>query len=320
MEIQFLGTSAGMPTKQRNVSATAIRRANSKSWYLVDCGEATQHRLLHTSLSLHNLEGVFITHMHGDHCYGLPGLLATASMSGRKAPLTIVGPRQLRLFLEATMASTDMNPGFPIEYVRLEDMAGRLAVGEFDVEAVELSHRIPSWAFGFYETPAHRKLDIDRLEQHGVKPGPEWGQIQKGEDVVLADGRLIRSEDYLLKPSKPRKIIIAGDNDMPERLMESATSANVLVHEATYTQARADKVGNKPQHSSAKMIASFAERAAVPNLILTHISPRYQRPGTAAETLDELEGEARQFFSGSLFLANDFDRYQLSHSGELEKL
>lgn len=320
MEIQFLGTSAGMPTKQRNVSATAIRRSNSKSWCLVDCGEATQHRLLHTSLSLHNLQGVFITHMHGDHCYGLPGLLATASMSGRTAPLTIVGPRALRVFLEASMAATEMTPGFQIEYIRVEDMGARLVVGDFEVEAVELSHRIRSHAYGFHETPSHRMLDTDRLEQDGVQAGPEWGLIQKGEDVVLADGRLIHSEDYLLEPPKARKIIIAGDNDMPELLTHSAGSASVLVHEATYTQEVADRLGNRPQHSSAKMIATFAERSGVPNLILTHISPRYQTSGAAGESIEELEDEARQFYSGRLFLARDLERYQLNRAGELTRL
>jgi len=108
MEITLLGTSSGTPTKTRNVSGTAIRKANSKSWYLVDCGEGTQHQILRTNLSLNHLQTIFITHIHGDHCYGLPGLLASAALSGRTVPLTIVGPRAINDFFTAIQKTTQL--------------------------------------------------------------------------------------------------------------------------------------------------------------------------------------------------------------------
>ncbi|WP_089730915.1 MBL fold metallo-hydrolase [Modicisalibacter muralis] len=106
MEIIFLGTSAGVPTQARNVSATAVKKRNAKGWYLVDCGEGTQQRVLHTKLSLNRLEAILITHTHGDHCYGLPGLLASASMAGRERSLTIAAPRPGSVISSARLGVT----------------------------------------------------------------------------------------------------------------------------------------------------------------------------------------------------------------------
>ncbi len=320
MELEFLGTCAGMPSKHRNVSATAIRQSDAKAWCLVDCGEGTQHQLLYSELSLHNLQAVLITHVHGDHCLGLPGLLATASMAGRTEPLTLVAPRDLRVLVEAFQLVTRTTLNFPIRFKAIEDWSGQQVVGDFRVDITELSHRVPSYAFGFNEIPRRRQLDIPRLQRQEVPAGPEWGRLQQGEDVTLADGRLLRAEDFLLDPGPPRRIVIAGDNDRPELLADTLAGADVLVHEATYTQAVADKTNNRPQHSSARMIARFAQQAAVPHLVLTHISPRYGDSGRSKPALAELEQEARAHYRGQLFLARDLARYQLDRNRQLSAL
>ena len=108
MNIVFLGTSAGVPTKTRNVTGIAVREERGNGWYLVDCGEGTQHQILHTSLSINALRAIFITHIHGDHCYGLPGILASAAMNGRKAPLKIMAPSGVREWVEATQQHTQL--------------------------------------------------------------------------------------------------------------------------------------------------------------------------------------------------------------------
>ena len=115
--IQFLGTSSGTPTKQRNVSGLALQESKGRGWYLIDCGEATQHQLLHTKLSLNTLKGIFITHVHGDHCYGLPGLLGSAGMTGRTEPLTIVAPAGIREWIEATQRFTEFHLSFELNFV-----------------------------------------------------------------------------------------------------------------------------------------------------------------------------------------------------------
>ncbi len=313
MEIQFLGTSSGTPTRTRNVAGLALRPPESGHWYLVDCGEGTQHRILHTTFSLHSLRGIFITHIHGDHCYGLPGLLASAGLLNRSAPLLIAGPPEVRAYVECVMATTALGLPYDLDFVEVENGTRIDWLPGVIVEATALSHRVPSYAYAFEESPVERKLDAARLAQDGVAPGPAWGQLQRGDKVVLADGRMLLPEVYLLAPRKPRKVIVGGDNDTPQLLAQAAQGADVLVHEATYTEEALLKIGPEPQHSSAKMVACFAETAHLPNLVLTHFSPRYH-------AMTEVEAEARAAYRGRVFLAADLDRYMLDREGVLARI
>lgn len=319
MEFQFLGTSAGSPSRSRNVTGLALHASSAKQWVLVDCGEATQHQLLRTSLTLHGLRAVFITHMHGDHCYGLPGLLASAGMANRSAPLVIVGPPPLQGMLDAVMAASGLHLPFAIEFVASDDLAGRSPLHDMDVHATALSHGLPCWAYTFTERDLERRLDPDRLQAVGVPRGEHWGRLQRGEDVVLEDGRTVRPADVLQAPRKPRRIVVAGDNDRPELLLDEARRADVVVHEATYTEEVRLKVGPGPQHSSASMVARMAQEAGLHNLVLTHFSARYQeRPAPGQAGINDVEAEARAAYDGSLFMARDFDRYRLDRDGRLE--
>jgi ribonuclease Z len=319
MEIQFLGTSAGTPTRSRNMTAAAIRTRGAKHWSLVDCAEGTQYRLLRTRLSPMSLRAVFITHLHGDHCYGLPGLLASAGMLGRVEPMTIVGPPPLRGMIECIMEASQLTLPYPLEWVATEDLANTNVLPDLRVRATRLSHRIASHAFSFTEAAVVRKLDIDSLRAGGVPAGPAWGEIQQGRDVVLADGRAVAAQDFLLPQRRPRTVIIAGDNDDPGLLADEAARADLLVHEATYTEAVLQKVGPGPQHSSAAMVARMAQEAGLPNLILTHFSPRYLDRGGPL-TLDDIEREARAHYSGTLALARDLATYELGKDGSLDLL
>jgi ribonuclease Z len=316
MEIQFLGTSSGTPTRSRNMTATAIRTSGAKHWSLVDCAEGTQYRLLRTNLSPVSLRAIFITHLHGDHCYGLPGLLASAGMLNRTAPMAIVGPPPLRGMIECIMEASQLGLPYPIEWVAIEDLPQTDILPDLRVRATALSHRIASYAYSFTEAAVERKLDIDKLKAGGIPPGPAWGEIQQGRDVVLDDGRAVVAEQFLQPPRRARKLIIGGDNDTPELLAVEAAGADLLVHEATYTEAILHKVGPGPQHRSAAMVARMAQRVKLPNLILTHFSPRYQdREG--ALTLDDIEREAREHYTGNLALARDLAVYELRKDGSL---
>ncbi|MDN4035453.1 ribonuclease Z [Massilia sp. YIM B02443] len=321
MEILFLGTSAGTPTRQRNMSGLALRLRGARQWVLVDCAEGTQHRVLRTPLSLMSLRAVFITHLHGDHCYGLPGLLASAGMLGRSEPLTIVGPPPLRAMIEAIMAASELTLPYPLTFLtphELEDPALlQDSLPDLAVEATALSHRIPCWAYGFTESALERRLDTDKLRADAIPSSALWGELQRGRDVTLEDGRRIAAHDYLLAPRRARRIVVAGDNDRPELLATAAHGADVLVHEATYTEEVLLKVGPGPQHSSALRVARFAQGAGVRNLVLTHFSPRYQDGGPLPLSL--LEDEARAEFDGQLVLARDLDHYVLDRTGELRQ-
>jgi ribonuclease Z len=317
MEIQFLGTSSGTPSKSRNVSGLALRTAGG--WALVDCGEGTQHQILRTHLSLHDLRAVFITHMHGDHCYGLPGLLASAGMLNRSAPLVLVGPAPLWIYLQGVMATTELGLPYALEFIPVDQLAGHDVLSDLHVRTSSLSHRIPSHAFHFTERVVERRLDTDKLRAAGIASGPAWGELQQGLDVPLPDGRVLRATDWLQPPRRPRSVIVAGDNDNPDLLLEAARGAQVLVHEATYTEETLLKVGPGPQHSSALRVARMAAQAGLPNLVLTHFSPRYQG-GDGPLSMAALEREARGVYDGNLFLARDFDRYELDRQGRLAQL
>ncbi|MEF9929746.1 MAG: MBL fold metallo-hydrolase, partial [Massilia sp.] len=258
MEIIVLGTSAGTPTRQRNMSGLALRLRGARQWVLVDCAEGTQHRILRTPLSTMGLRAVFITHMHGDHSYGLPGLLASAAMAGRSDPLIIVGPPPLRGMIECIMAASELSLPYPLVWLTPGDLADAPLLPELAVDATPLSHGIPCWAYGFTEADIERRLDTDKLRLDAVPASPLWGDIQQGRNVTLDDGRFIEAHDYLLPPRPARRIVVAGDNDQPGLLAAAAHGADVLVHESTYTEEVLQKIGPGPRHSSAMRVARFA--------------------------------------------------------------
>ncbi|MCW8195517.1 MBL fold metallo-hydrolase [Proteobacteria bacterium 005FR1] len=319
MDFTFLGTSSGVPTRKRNVSALALRGPEEKSWYLIDCGEGTQHQLLRTPFSLHRLAAVFITHMHGDHCFGLPGLLASAGMGNRSEPLTLVGPAPLEEFVRKSLALSDSYLPFPLSFLPVETLK-QWSGGNVSVEAWPLSHRVPSYAYSFTETNIERKLNRDKLITAGIPPGPAWGKLLAGEPAYRSDGSPIREQDFFLPPRKPRRSVIGGDNDDPGLLAQACDGAHLLIHESTFTEAVAQKLGPSRQHSHAAGVARFAERVGVPNLILTHFSPRYQQTGSDGNPgIVELELEARKHYSGNLQLAEDFASYSLTKSGDFSR-
>lgn len=319
MELLFLGTSSGTPTKSRNVSATAIKLPHARHWCLVDCGEGTQHQVLRTKLSLNSLQAIFITHVHGDHCYGLPGLLASAAMAGRSETLYLVGPPEIEAFVNAVCTLTELYLPYEIIFIDSAKLNDNQPELDLTVSATKLSHRVPSYAFSFSYQSQERKLDIDKLKGANIKPGPHWGELQKGKDVKL-DGELVVAEDYLLPAAQAQKIIICGDNDRPDLLADEIKTADVLVHEATYTYDIAQKVGAGPMHSCAKIVAEFADEHSVNNLVLTHFSARYQHDTSSSPSILDVEQEARQYYGGNLALANDFDRYRLDKDGVLSKV
>lgn len=317
MEILFLGTSSGAPTKTRNVSALALRPGDAKQWYLIDCGEGTQHRLLCAGLSLFQLSAIFITHIHGDHCYGLPGLLASAGMLNRSAPLHIVGPASVEHYLRCVIDATQLRLPYTVEYIDVEQCSFIDLFADTRIRATPLSHRVPSYAYSFTEKAIEGKLDTAKLRDEGIPTGPAWRQIQQGKNVDLGEGRAVQAADYLLPRRKPRKIIVGGDNDTPALLEDEARDADVLIHEATYTEEALLKAGPGPQHSSAQSVARFAQQAGIPHLVLTHFSARYHGNRDGHPSLADIEAEARAAYAGKLFLANDLDRYVLDKQGVL---
>jgi ribonuclease Z len=316
MELLFLGTSSGTPTRRRNVSGLALLEDNGKGWYLIDCGEATQHQLLRTPLTLHNLRAIFITHVHGDHCYGMPGLLASAGMAGRRQPLDIIAPAAIEGWINTTLSMSQSFLPYELRFHAVETLDG-WRNPQIRVEAVALSHRVPSWAYSFTEARPDPRLDIDKLDRDGVPRGPLWGQLARGFDVEH-EGRTLRSEDYLQFSRTPRHVVIAGDNDRPELLREVCQGAHLLVHEATYTQPVAEAGKSDFGHSTAAQVAAFAQKAGTPSLVLTHFSARYQNTPGRGSSIEDIRAEAIESYQGQLFLAEDFLRLRIGRDGTVE--
>jgi len=316
MDLIFLGTSSGAPTKTRNVSGVALLEGSGKGWYLVDCGEATQHQLLHTPLTLHGLRAIFITHVHGDHCYGLPGLLASAGMARRQEPLDIIAPAALEHWIRSTLTMSQSWLPYELRFHASETFRG-WRNPHVHVDATPLSHRVPSWGYGFTEAQADPRLDTDKLDHDGIPRGPLWGQLAKGQTVEY-EGRALRGEDYLLSTRPARRIVIAGDNDRPELLREACQGAHVLVHEATYTQPVAAAGKSEFGHSTAAQVGAFAQGAGIPNLVLTHFSARYQSIPGRGLSIEDIRAEAGASYNGNLMLAEDLLRLSLDKDGILK--
>lgn len=313
--LYFLGTSSGVPTKERNVSGIALKLPEPKSWVLVDCGEGTQHQILSSPLSLLSLKAICITHVHGDHCYGLPGLLASAGMSGRTAPLKIIAPKEVEQMFDAIKIASDLYLPYEVEFIET-NTANKIELDGVSITPIKLSHRVESHAFCFDSQLTKSELRHKKLIESGVQSGPLWGEIKRGNNVTLDDGQVIKASEYIDTKSFKNRVVIAGDNDDLTLLNNVIDSADVLVHESTYTEALLEKIGPSPQHSSALRVAKFSQSVKLPCLILTHFSARFQsKDKNLKNSIEEIRQEAQSAFSGTLFLANDHDSFSVSDDG-----
>ena len=322
VRLTFLGTSAGLPTTERNVTSLALARGDSRDWYMVDCGEATQHQLLRTRYSTSRLRMIFITHMHGDHIYGLPGLLASASMAGRTEPLTLCGPEGLEAYVKSSLLGGDITElPYALSFMRNDYADFSYQDHDFAVTAHELSHRVPSFAARFQEHPQEGKLDADKLAEYEVPRGPAWGLLQRGERVLLDDGRAVFPEQ-VKKPSVPGCIaVIGGDNDQPALLHQAMHKADVLVHEASFSCEVLARIGPAYMHSTPEQVGNAAETAGVLNVILTHFSGRYRKhPKPGGAGIDSLRQEARDVYNGRIEMAEDFACWEVNAGGMLHKI
>lgn len=312
MKLTFLGTSSGTPTRHRNVSELAVQTVLGADWFLVDCGEGTQHRVLQTPLSLNDLAAVCITHVHGDHCYGLPGLLASAGMGKRTKPLKLIAPLPVWEWFEATRRLTDLHLPYEVEHVDLENEALVYDMPGLRIERHVLRHRVPSHAYRVQVETRRVRLKAEALRAVGLPPGPAWRALQNGEDVSF-NGETLHSADFVDTQVDTAVAVLGGDNAEPAMLHEACQGAQLLVHEATFTQDALDKVGPGPMHSSARLLAEFAQSVEVPNLILTHFSARHQN----GEGMAALMAETQAHYRGHAFLANDLDVYELDSAGKV---
>ncbi|MEK3735408.1 ribonuclease Z [Paenibacillus sp. FSL M8-0334] len=303
MELYFLGTNAGIPTLHRNVTSVALRLFEERrSLWLFDCGEGTQHQILKSSLKLSKLEHIYITHLHGDHVFGLPGLLSSRGAQGITAPLTVYGPPGIQAFIQTSLELSQSR--VPYELNIVEHTGGVVFEDDgFRVEAAKLEHRAECYGYRVIEKDLPGSLDLKRLETYGLKPGPLYGRLKRGESVELEGGGWVHPADVLLTPKKGRVVTILGDTRPCAGVHQLAKGADLLVHEATFS-AELTELANEYYHSTAEQAAKAAAEAGVQELILTHFSSRYKD----MEHLQPLLEEAQQIFPNTK-LAEDFGLY-----------
>ncbi len=301
MQITFLGTSAGVPTRARNVSGVALRLPQRGEMWLFDCGEGTQHQLLRSPLNISQLTRVLITHLHGDHLFGLMGLLATCGMAGHAEGIAVYGPRGIEQYVRESGERTQTHYSYPLSVQTVA--AGQIFEDEdFIVTCAALKHRLPAFGYRVTEKDRPGTFDVESARAAGIPPGPLYGQLKRGERVRFADGREFDGADFCGPVQEGRSVVYCTDTIYCESAVKLARGADVLIHEATFASAD-EHLAQRSLHSTAKMAAQVASEAKVGRLILTHFSPRYAE-GNAIE-LSTLLDEAREIFPRTE-LARDF--------------
>ncbi len=306
LQVTFLGTSSGVPTRARNVSSVALRLPQRAELWLFDCGEGTQHQFLRSELRVSQLRRVFVTHMHGDHVLGLPGLLASLGLAGSCPGIDLYGPDPLRDYLEGVLRTTSTRINYPLRTHRVRQAAASGALvlddGDLTVRCAPLTHRVPAYAYRVDQKPRPGRFDVDRARALGIPAGPIYAELKQGRTVTLDDGRIIRGDSLCGPPRPGSSVVYCTDTVFCQAAVELAAGADLLIHESTFSHAEA-AMAIARDHSTSTMAAQTALAAGVKRLVLTHLSPRYVVGNPV--TPDDLLAEARSIFPDTL-LARDF--------------
>lgn len=291
MELLFLGTGSGVPSKQRNVASTALKLLDERnSVWLFDCGEGTQHQILRTTLKPRKIDKIFITHMHGDHIYGLPGLLSSRGFQGGETPVTVYGPKGIKGYVQTSLKYSGTHLNYPIKFVEFKEPGVIFEDKQFKVTVNKLQHGLPSYGFRIVEADHEGTLNAERLKELNVPSGPIYGRLKNKETVKLEDGRVLDGHDFVGPKQRGRIVTILGDTKKHPNSEKLAKNTDVLVHEGTFGHEEAD-LAKQYNHSTTTQAAQIAKEADAKKLLLTHFSSRY-----LYKDLKELEKEARKIF------------------------
>jgi ribonuclease Z len=297
LDILFLGTGASLPSRDRSPPCIALR--GGSDIILFDCGEGSQRQMMISPFSFMKVTGIFITHLHGDHVFGLPGLLQTMGISGRKDPLIVCGPSGFKKALEMMLSVCEGQIDYPLDIRELEagDVVG---FKDLTVSCFSTMHNIPSLGYVLKEKDQKGKFDKDRAIGFGLKPS-DYGKLQDGQEVNGI------TPDMVMGPPRPGlKVVYSGDTTSCDQSIDAAIGADLLIHESTYCESES-ALAAKHFHSTSKQAALIAKKAECKNLILVHISNRY-------EDRKVVENEAREIFQDS-YIADDLQLYRLNKSG-----
>lgn len=290
MKIIFLGTGGSMPTQERGLTSIALRRKGEL--LLFDCGEGTQRQMTKTVVSPMKVDVIFLTHFHGDHFLGLPGLVQTMSLMDRERKLRIYGPEGAGEKISNLLQIPTYTLKFDIEIEELNP--GEIVKREsYRIETAKNNHSTPGLAYALIEDERPGEFQPEKAKELGLDPGPDYARLQNGESVELPDGTEIRPEQVMGPPRPGRKVVYSGDTRPTDAVTELADGADILIHDGTFGSELAEEA-QEGGHSTVLEAAEVAKNAGVEKLVLTHPSPRYS-------DLKELEKQAREVFNKSEF-------------------
>jgi len=269
---------------------------------MFDCGENTQRQMMGAKVSFHKKLKVFLTHLHGDHVLGLPGVLQTMALMDRKEPVAVYGPPGIKDFLVCTKETLNFGLTFPVEINEILGEGTILDEENYTLTAAKSNHAVDSYAYAFVEKPRPGKFYPKKAQALGVIKGELWSKLQSGKEITLPDGKTVKPGDVMGPPRKGRKIVYTGDTRPFDGFAKFAQGADLVIHESTFDDSLAEKAA-VDGHSTPSQAAQEAKAANAKQLVLTHISARYPDAGLLLE-------QAKKIFSNTL-LAEDFMELEL---------
>jgi len=302
ISVHTLGTGSGKPTPERNVSCTAVFRQGDV--ILFDCGEGTQMQITRSQLRPGDIKLICITHFHGDHINGLPGLLGTLQLNQRTEPLTVIGPKGIRSYLSALSKLGVLGIGYKLVVTEVSEPGVVLDMGEYTIAADRLKHRVPCWGYRLSEPDRPGRFNVDQARDLGVPPGPLYGRLQRGEDVTLPDGRIIASNDVVGEPRRGLSVAYCLDTEPCDGAVRLAAGVDLLIHEGTYAPGE-ERVAHDRGHSSMIDAAETAVQAGAQRLVVTHVSSKYPRVNGFLKDVRKVMAEAD--------IASDLDVFELGY-------
>jgi ribonuclease Z len=273
-ELTVLGSNSALPAQNRYPTSQYLNIRNQH--ILIDCGEATQIQLNKYKVKSSKIDKIFISHLHGDHFYGLPGLLSSYNLNRRTAGLTIFAPKGLKEILNSIFEYSNSALNFPLEFVEIEPVNGTLIFEneEIEVRTVEMIHRIPCCGFVFKEKKEKRKINMDKIGD--LKIPVEWfDRLKEGEDFITSNGKKIPNKDLTDSPPIQRSYAFCTDTKYNEAIIPYIKGVDLLYHEATFKQENTQRA-DETYHSTTEQAALIAKKAKVKKMIIGHYSSRYE--------------------------------------------
>jgi ribonuclease Z len=303
LRVTFLGTGGSVPTPSRSLPAILIQRKGEQ--IMLDCGEGVQRQMIKAGGGFHRKMKIFVTHMHGDHVLGLPGLMQTMALFDRERKLDVYGPPGIKEFLECIKKTVQFALTFQIEIHEIEEEGIVCEEAEYIIQAAWANHVIPSLAYALVEKPRPGRFHPEKAKNLGIPEGPLWSKLQQGHEVRIQAGRIVKPDEVVGKVRKARKIVYTGDTKPFKNLVKLAAGASLLIHDATLDDDLAERAA-EDGHSTPSQAARDARKAKVEQLILTHVSARY---GDVNKLLDQ----AKKIFRNTQ-VAEDFMKLEIPFS------